>query len=202
MIVAPERHSSERIVTFSDAVVAIAITLLLLPLADLELPADGKVTTLFSENASKFGGLTLSWVIIAVFWFAHHRLFDRIAFVDRPLMWMNFGWMFGIALMPLPTNIVSENESTSQVVGFYVGWLGLVSGLITLMLWYARRHPDLMTEGSADSPGMREGWYRSVLITLVFLIVFVIALIAPANAMWFLLLQIPVDPIAARLAHR
>lgn len=202
MTSAPERHGSERIVAFSDAVVAIAITLLLLPLADLELPPDGNVTTLFSENAAKFGGLTLSWLIIAVFWFAHHRLFDRISFVDRPLMWLNFAWMFAIALMPLPTNIVSENESTSQVVGFYVGWLGLVSILITTMIWYVRRNPDLLDDGDADSRGFRQAWYRSLLISLVFVVVFVIALFAPAVAMWFLLLQLPVDSISDRMARR
>ncbi|HRY09429.1 MAG: DUF1211 domain-containing protein [Actinobacteria bacterium] len=202
MIIAPERHGSDRIIAFSDAVVAIAITILLLPLADLEMPADGKVTTLFTENAAKFGGLTLSWVIIALFWFGHHRLFDSINIVDRPLMWLDFAWLFAIALMPLPTNIVTENDSTSQVVGFYVGWMALISLLMTLMLWHARRAPGIMDPEVVDSQAGREGWYRSLLITGVFLIVFVIALLMPQGATWFLLLQLAVDPIAARLARR
>lgn len=202
MIVAPERHGSDRIIAFSDAVVAIAITLLLLPLADLELPAEGGVVQMFRDNALQFGGLTLSWVIIAIFWFAHHRLFDSITVVDRPLMWLDFAWLFAIALMPLPTNIVIENEPTADVVGFYVGWMALISILMTAMLWHARRTPGLMDPEVVHSTAGREGWYRSRLITGVFLVVFAIALIWPSIALWFLLLQIPVDQVSDRLAKR
>lgn len=202
MIVAPERHGSDRIIAFSDAVVAIAITLLLLPLADLKLPPEGGVVQLFRDNALQFGGLTLSWVIIAIFWFAHHRLFDSIAVVDRGLMWLDFAWLFAIALMPLPTNIVIENPPTADVVGFYVGWMALISLLMTAMLWHARRTPGLMDPEAVHSTAGREGWYRSRLITGVFLLVFAIALIWPSIALWFLLLQIPVDQISDRLAKR
>ena len=64
-----ERHTSDRIIAFSDGVVAIAITVLLLPLAELDTK-DGQVLAMLSANAQLLWGLTLTWVIIAVFWFA------------------------------------------------------------------------------------------------------------------------------------
>ena len=84
-----ERHTSDRIIAFSDGVVAIAITVLLLPLAELDTK-DGQVLAMLSANAQLLWGLTLTWVIIAVFWFAHHRMFDRIVAVDLVVLWLNF----------------------------------------------------------------------------------------------------------------
>lgn len=196
-----DRHRSDRIVAFSDGVVAIAITLLLLPLAELRV-TDGDVLGMLQDNAQLLGGLTLTWAIIALFWFAHHRIFDHIVVVDRATMWLNFLWLFAIAILPLPTNIVIADEPSTQVTGFYIGWMALISLLLTLIAWHARRVPGLMEQGYPTSQVAREGFWRSILITSVFLLCFLIALVAPEIAMWFLLLQIPVDPLAARLAAR
>lgn len=202
MRVAGGRNSPDRVIAFSDAVVAIAITLMLLPLASLTLPSDGSLLTLLSENGLTFGALTLSWVIIATFWLAHHRLFSGIETVDEGLLWLNFAWLFAIALMPLPTNIAIEDQSTPVTVGFYVGWMALVSLLLTLLQWRARIVPGLMAPQTLESQQARTGFIRSLLVTGTFLVVFLIALVAPSIALYFLLLQFLVDPVAARLAQR
>ena len=197
-----ERQRSDRIIAFSDGVVAIAITLLLLPLAELDLPANGRITSLIAENASLLGGLTLTWVIIAVFWSAHHRLFDHITSVDEATMWLNFAWLFAIALLPLPTNIVIANEPSAQVTGFYIGWMAIISLLMTVILHHARRTPGLMDEQYAASERSRTAQVRTSLISAVFVLSFLIALVAPGIATYFLLLIMFVDPIASRFTKR
>jgi uncharacterized membrane protein len=196
-----DRHGSDRIIAFSDGVVAIAITVLLLPLAELRA-TDGDVLGMLQDNAELLGGLSLTWAIIALFWFAHHRIFDHIEAVDRPLMWLNFLWLFAIALLPLPTNTVIANDPSRQVTGFYIGWMTLISLLLALIFWHARRTPGLTPAGYAASPGAREGQVRSIGITGGFLACFLLSLVAPDLALYFLLLQIAVDPIAARIARR
>ncbi|MEZ5158499.1 MAG: TMEM175 family protein [Candidatus Nanopelagicales bacterium] len=191
----------ERIVAFSDGVVAIAITLLLLPLAELELPSDGRITTLIGENTALLGGLTLTWVIIAIFWLAHHRLFAHIVGVDQMIMWMNFGWLFAIAVLPLPTNLDIANPPTPQVTGFYVGWMLLISLLQTGILWHARRTPGLMDEEYKDSQEARAAQVRGLLVTAVFGLSFVVAFIQPEVATFVLILLFFLDPVAGRIAR-
>ena len=197
---APERFGADRIIAFSDAVVAIAITVLLLPLADIDV-TNGDVFAALQDHGQLLGGLTLTWLIIAVFWVGHHRLFNRVKAVDGLTLWLNFGWLFAIALLPLPTNIVIGNDPSRQVTGFYIGWMALISLLLTLILWHVRRTPGLMST-NVDSESAREAQIRTTLITGIFLFCLLVALVAPETALWFLLLQMPVDTVARRLADR
>ena len=198
----PERYGTERIVAFSDAVVAIAITVLLLPLTEVEIPEQASLGDLVRENGALLGGLTLSWVIIAIFWLVHHRLFDQIRFFDGLTVRLNFLWLFVIALMPLPTNILIESDTTSQTVAFYIGWMLLASIIVVLIQGHARRTPGMMDADYLSSEQAREAFWRSRLVTGVFAVCLVVAFIRPNIALWFLLLQIPVDYLAASLAKR
>lgn len=197
-----ERYGPDRIIAFSDAVVAIAITVLLLPLADVNIPDGGALGDVIRENGPLLVGLTLTWVIIALFWLAHHRMFDRIEFFDGLTVRLNFLWLFAIALMPVPTNILIESEPTRQTVGFYIGWMVLITTVMLLIGIHARRTPGMIEADYLGTPQSAEAKYRAYLITGVFGLCFVIALIAPNVALYFLLLQIPVDWVAARLAAR
>ncbi|MCU0279599.1 MAG: TMEM175 family protein [Candidatus Nanopelagicales bacterium] len=198
----PERYGPDRIIAFSDAVVAIAITVLLLPLADVEIPDGATLGDLIRENGLLLGGLTLSWLIIALFWLAHHRLFDRITYFDALTVRLNFLWLFAIALMPVPTNVLIESGPDRETVVFYVGWMLLITCVMLLIGIRARHVPGMIDADYLATPQATEARYRSYLITGVFAICFVIALIAPNIALYFLLLQIPVDWAAGRLAGR
>lgn len=194
-------HRPDRVVAFSDGVVAIAITLLLLPLAELNLPSDGRITTLIGENVSLLIGLSLTWVIIALFWSAHHRLFERITAIDHVVLWLNFGWLFTIAVLPLPTNLDIANEPSPQVTGFYVGWMMLISLFSGAILWHAHRKPGLVDEQYRVSPAARASRVRGSLIAAVFALSFVVALITPDIATFILLLLFFVDLLVARIVR-
>src|ERR1700748_2867625 len=89
----------ERLVFFSDAVVAIAITLLALELK--VAPAGPHLT--FADLAAawhKFAAFFLSFIIIAVFWVNHHRFFFYIKDVDGRTMVYNMCWLLFIVLLP------------------------------------------------------------------------------------------------------
>ena len=102
----------ERLIFFTDAVAAIAITLLILPLVDI-VTADASrshpvpVSTFLAENVGQLLAFGLSFVIIARFWMANHRILADVVRSTPVLMWLDIGWVFTIVLLPLPTEITA-----------------------------------------------------------------------------------------------
>lgn len=99
---------AERLTFFSDAVVAIALTLLA-----LELPApDGfsgpELWRSLGDHLDAYFAFALSFVVIAAHWMSHHDLFGWLRRADRRLRMMNVAWLFTIVITPFATRIVSE----------------------------------------------------------------------------------------------
>lgn len=112
LLMQAEQHEKnlelERLVFFSDAVVAIAITLLAL---ELKVQPTGLHFT-FADIACawhKFAAFFVSFIIIAVFWVNHHRFFVYIRAVDSRLMVYNMCWLLFIALLPFTSSLVSAD---------------------------------------------------------------------------------------------
>lgn len=159
----PGRHEAGRLVAFSDGVVAIAITLLILPLADIELPkagqpgADNPLAYIWQENSSLIASFLITWLVIIVFWFVHHRMFSQIMYVNAALLKWNIVWLFGIVILPFPQNLLQQADfpkdsglANRQVVVFYIATMFLISFCLSMMSEQMRRHPELLTEGARD----------------------------------------------------
>ena len=102
---------AERLKAFADAVVAIAMTLLILPL--MESVGDAAADHLSSlewlnANTGQLFSFALSFVLIANFWLTHHRLFAGIHRVTNGLLWLTIAWMFTIVWLPIPTALVGQ----------------------------------------------------------------------------------------------
>jgi uncharacterized membrane protein len=103
-----EEGAAERLTFFSDAVVAIAMTLLAL---ELPLPQGDTASELWhsaGQNFDAYLAFCLSFVVIASYWTSHHRLFRWIRRADDRLRWLNLWWLFFIVVMPFITRIISE----------------------------------------------------------------------------------------------
>src|SRR5262245_33078052 len=97
-----------RIEYFTDAVIAIAPTLLVL---DIRLPAIPPGETLFEAVGDMWEQLfayVLSFLVIAINWVFHHRRFRVIVSYDSRLVWINLGFLLFIALVPFPTSLLAE----------------------------------------------------------------------------------------------
>jgi uncharacterized membrane protein len=99
--------STGRLEAFSDGVLAIAITLLVL---DLRLPNDPNrsVGALLADQWSSYVAYVVSFVVIGIMWVNHHALFRRVATVDRRLLFLNLGLLLFIAALPFPTAVAAE----------------------------------------------------------------------------------------------
>ncbi len=132
-----EPHSVERMVSFTDAVLAIAMTLLILPLLEsVSESARERLDTLgyLREHNGQLFAFGLSFFIIGLFWRRHHRLFDQVVRYTRGLFLLNLIWMFTIVWLPVATALVLS----LTVPGLHF-WSLLVLMLSTPVEWLLRR---------------------------------------------------------------
>ena len=109
----------ERVIFFSDAIVAIAITLLALNLK-LEIPISHHVS--FSDLLlpwRNYLAFFLSFINIAGFWRTHHNAFVYIYKMDDRMMFLNICWLFLIVALPFATTLVSAHFAETPVIFLY-----------------------------------------------------------------------------------
>lgn len=135
----------ERLVLFTDAVAAIAITLLVLPLlealADVEVHAD--LGELIREHLRGFGAFLLGFAVIFRFWWAHHRVFGHLSRLNGPIVILSGLWTLAIVMLPIQTAIITDFTPSSGTVALYCGTLLLATGALSILSIYAYRHPEL-----------------------------------------------------------
>jgi uncharacterized membrane protein len=188
----PTPFGLDRIVFFSDAVIAIAITLLVL---DIKLPeaAVPSVPNLAQQLLAlwpKFVGYFVSFWVIALYWVAHHRCFRYIHKYNRRLIYLNFLFLMFIAFMPFPTGLLFSNPTQTASVMLYAGTAAGM-GLSLAGLWiYAERHRFT----PADMPRAVTHDIRMNLLLppVVFLASVVTAVFNASLAMYLWFLLIPV----------
>jgi uncharacterized membrane protein len=191
-------HEADRVVFFSDAVFAIAMTLLAV---GIRVPAVARdqVASAISHLAGPIAGYFLTFAVIGVYWVTHHRMFGYIERIDTGLIALNLVLLSLIALMPVPSDLLGRDGGRAAVI-FYAVVVSLV-GLATAALWlYATIghrlvSPDLprhVVVGSA---------LRSLSVPLVFGLSIPIALASPTAAEWFWLTLV-VSGVALRRSFR
>jgi len=182
-----DKRAFDRFVNFSDAVFAIAITLLVL---DVRLPVLDS-TAIRPPLAAQLPGLApnlfafaLSFVVIGGYWMAHHRLFKLVDRSDSRLMWLNLLVLFFIVLLPLPTQIVANYGDTFLGVEIYAGAM-VLTGLSMLAL-NAYAYAAHLTAPTAD---FRVSMIKSTPTPLIFALSMLVAFWSPAWAtrMWWLI---------------
>ncbi|MCB5905915.1 TMEM175 family protein [Streptomyces pinistramenti] len=198
--------SGERLVLFTDAVTAISITLLVLPLVDLVpevASAHEDASEVITGHLSQLWSFLLSFAVIANIWREHHRAFSSVTMLTRSLTAWNMGWLLSVVVLPLPTEMIGAFGGHDRFVGaFYYSTLlaGMVCRLA--MLRILKTTPGLV-EGDGEEGRRRiEGLYtESYLNVLAVAIALVIALAVPV-LQYYSLLLLPVLPRLERLRRR
>jgi uncharacterized membrane protein len=100
----------ERIILFTDAVFAIAITLLAIEIKIPELHDYTDETAIdgFLHLIPRFLGFFISFFVIGVYWIAHHKIFSYVSNYDRKLLWLNLFLLMFVVLMPFTTGFFFE----------------------------------------------------------------------------------------------
>lgn len=154
-------YGCERVLAFSDGVMAVAATLLVLNLQLPEGVTDAQLGGVLSQNLHAFGVYVLSFLVVGLLWVGHHELFSRFSRVDTLLIWLNLLYLMTIGLIPFLTSLLSDHSTALSTV-LYAATLVITSLLSAAMWWHAGRDPQLMPE---DVPvGVRREGLLSVLL--------------------------------------
>lgn len=198
LVIEKQPRSPERLVFFSDAVVAIALTLLVLPLTEIvpdliaeHAPASEAIT----HNWTKILSFLLSFAVIGRFWLVHHGIFEHVRSYSRALVLVNFCWLFTIAALPFPTELIGAYQSQRFTVVFYLSTLFACSLCHTALAFIIRHDPTV--RGDAD-PVTRRWTLNLALSTVVFALAVLVAFIRPGFG-YYVLLLLSLPPLVARL---
>jgi uncharacterized membrane protein len=134
-----KKFQLDRIALFTDAVFAIAITLLILELKLPRVEWKGNVTEnlihAMWEMTGEFVGFIISFFVIGSFWIAHHSMFAFVTGFDRKLLMINLLFLLTIVVMPFTTALMSFYiiEYTFYIYSINV----ILAGICQIWLWRA-----------------------------------------------------------------
>jgi uncharacterized membrane protein len=185
----------ERLVFFSDAVVAIAITLLALDLK-VEHVSSGHITfTAIGESWQKFVAFFLSFLNIAIFWKIHHHFFSHIKKINTRLMWYNILWLLFIVLLPFSTSLVSSYLYDTPAIFTYC----LNTLFITIFqnqIWdYVAVRPEFL-KGNIDNATIYDNRLSCNVAMINALVAICLSFISPLSAFVILYTRLPMIGIA------
>jgi uncharacterized membrane protein len=134
--------SKGRLEAFSDGVIAIIITIMVLELA----PPAGSDLSALRPLLPKFLGYILSFIYVGIYWNNHHHLFQAVRQVNGRVLWANLHLLFWLSLVPFVTAWMGQNALAAWPVAFY--------GLVLLMaaIAYNLMTITLLPLHEADSP--------------------------------------------------
>ena len=191
----------DRLITFLDAVVAIAITLLVLPLVDV-LPDEGATVPLpdlLADEAGRFGAFALSFAVIAQLWLVHHRIVERVGSYDWPFVLVNLLWTLTIVLLPFATEVAAVYDDERLAIATYVGTMTLSSACLTLLTVLLVHRPYLRRPGADPR---EDDLLNALLTTGTFGVALVLGVAVPGIGYLALLLLFLTEPVRRLLARR
>ena len=161
----------ERLVFFSDAVFAIAITLLAL---EIRLPeeithaSNAELLNSLLAIWPKYLGYMVSFLSIGNFWVIHHRQYRYIERYDTRLLFINLLVLMTVAFIPFPTAVISENGNRTATI-LYALSASLV-GLLSTLLWVYASHKRRLISQDLQNAVIHRGVVRNLIAPVIFLI--------------------------------
>ncbi|WP_405496766.1 TMEM175 family protein [Nocardia sp. NBC_00511] len=190
----------DRLIFFSDAVVAIAITLIALPLVDsARSVADTGAAKFLSDNSYALTAAGISFVVISSFWQEHHRLYERATGYTALLIRVNMLWLLAMVSIPVATVIdVYSHHGDRTAIGVYVGVIvfAMVVARIEELLLY---RGGLLTDADTlAAVGLASHWVSAVAAVVAL----IVALALPSVGLWSLLLMVAAAPLPGLIRRR
>jgi len=186
------RITTDRIEFFSDAVIAIIITLMIL---EIKLPKiEGATSTwdVIHQLACLWPNLfafIISFAILAVFWVNHHQFYKAVDRSDWKLLWYNMHFLFWCSLIPLSTALLAEHYDIPFINALYGLNLLLAGGAFALMSGHARRR-ELFIENLTSKIHK-----KIKLINFISIMMYVIAIFAGYISVYISLALFAIAPI-------
>jgi len=161
--------SKERLTAFSDGVIAVIITIMVL---DMKVPHGSEPAALW-PLAPVLGSYVLSFVYVGIYWNNHHHLMHAVQSVDGRILWANLHLLFWLSLIPFCSGWMGENHFNTLPVALY-GVVLLMCGvayyiLTRLLISHHGRQSNLAIALGSDPKGIASVLLYIVAIPLAFI---------------------------------
>jgi len=154
--------SIHRLESFSDGVIAIVITLMIL---EIKIPTVAKEATATEIWNAWFNILPsiivyiLSFVMLGVLWVNHHQFFSQLKHIDRKLLWYNLHLLFWMCIVPIPTAFLGPHFTMPEATALYGFTMFMNAVAFALMREYVHANAHLFIE-NISTQMMRKMRYK------------------------------------------
>jgi uncharacterized membrane protein len=170
--------STGRLLTFTDGVFAIIITILVLELKVPDLGAGESLREALTDVRPTFVAFVISFLLVGMYWVWHRSAFAQVRYVDLNTVWLNLLFLLPVAMIPFGASVLGEYEGDATALHFY-GLVLITATLFRIVLeLYLHRHPGLLWQ-TRDKQAKRLGNVTAAAPILVYGIAMVIANWAP-----------------------
>jgi uncharacterized membrane protein len=185
----------ERLIFFSDAVFAIAITLLVL---NIKLPGNltppntitsDQLLQAVVDQTGNILGYAIGFLVLGVYWIVHHHAFQYIKRYDGRLLWINIIFLMFVAFLPFPTSLLGQYGNLPFAVCFYAASVA-IAGLMSTLIWLYATYQYRLVDPALDPQVIRYNTIRGLVSVAVFLASIPVALFIDASYgefLWLLL---------------
>ena len=179
--------NKERLTAFSDGVIAVIITIMVL---ELKVPHGSGLAALW-PLAPVFGSYVLSFVYVAIYWNNHHHLLHAVRSIDGRILWANLHLLFWLSLIPFCSGWTGENNFETLPVALYGAVLfmcGIAYYILSrLLIAHQGRESNLAIALGSDRKGIVSLLLYIVAIPLaVFSAPAAFAVYVLVAALWFI----------------
>jgi uncharacterized membrane protein len=186
-----ETFQLERLAFFTDAVFAIAITLLILEIKVPEIHAEHSSDKLLWESLlsmiPKFIGFLVSFYVIGIYWLAHQSMTRYMIRTSRKLLWNNLLFLLPIVLMPFSTDFLGESENGTLRLPIIIYSMNIsLAGYLNFRLWTIIGNPKNLISTSIDKIVLKYNNIRSLIVPAVFICAMILSFITAPLAYIFL----------------
>jgi len=183
--------TTDRVEAFSDGVMAIAITLLVL---DLKVPdktaiGPGGLLEALAARWPSYLAYLAAFLTIGIIWLNHRSFMDRIRRLDGPLHWLNLALLLGVATLPFPTSLLAaylaDGGPSASTAAVIYGLLSVATALPWTFMWrHLVLHPELL-EPPLDAAFARRELRRGSIGPVIYALAIPVAAVAPVVALVF-----------------
>ena len=187
----------DRFLTFIDAIVAIAVTILVLPL--IEIAGDTtelSIEDLIGGHMGQIFSFLLSFFVIAQLWFAQHNIVRTVIVQDRIVTRCLMVWALTVVVLPVPTALVSRSREGDKTEVLYIGTMALSSLALTVAAWRVAATPGIRDDGIPPNR------VDSVTTFSIMVLAMVLSLLIPAAGYLPLLLLLASGRVSALIRSR
>jgi uncharacterized membrane protein len=193
----------DRVIFFTDAVFAIALTLLVVQISipvisDAQANEPSAMWNALSDSLPEFIGFFIAFILIARYWMAHHLFFAQLRAVDRGLIGINLIYLAFVAFLPFPSALVGHYEQNPISVLLFAACLCIISGLEVVEFRHAQRN-HLFRNRMPDDV-YRYGVISSLSPVVLFIVTAPLAFISSTLCLVSWLLSIPIGMALAKRA--